>query len=93
MQAHHNIIPNGVLHKETNIFGDGGMPIVKCGSKLKECEKKFEIEKEELIFTKATTDKTNKLAKSGDYKELGSFLTNQILHNTHSYTDKFKELN
>ena len=89
----HNIIPNGVLHKETNTFGDGGMPIVQCDDEMKSCQKKFEIERDELIFTKATTVRTNLLVKNKKFKELGSFLTKQILDNTHSFTDKYQELN
>jgi len=69
------------------------MPIVKCDKDLKVCEKKYEIEKEELIFTKKTTDKTNKLVKAKKYQELGEYLQKEILDNTHSFTEKYKELN
>ena len=57
------------------------------------CSKKYEIERDELIFTLAATKKTEELAKSGNLKELGRFVKAQLLDNTHSFTDKYKELN
>ena len=88
-----NIIPNGVRHEEKNELGDKGMPVVSCGSSLKSCTKKYEIERDELIFTLASSSKVEKLIKAGKIEELGDFVKNQILHNTHSFTTKFNELN
>jgi len=87
-----NIIPNGVLHEEENSLGDKGMPVVKCNAQKTSCEKKYEIEKEELITTLDVTKRIEELAKGGKVKELGSFLATQLIDNTHSYTEKFKEL-
>jgi hypothetical protein len=43
------------------------MPVVKC--KNNSCEKKYEIERDEMIFTlAATTKNVEKLVKSGDLK-------------------------
>lgn len=86
-----NIIPNGVLHEEENSLGDKGMPVVKCDSN--KCEKKYEIEKEEMILTLETTKKIEALVKEKDVKKLGEFVKDQVLHNTHSFTDKFGDLN
>jgi len=86
-----NIIPNGVLHEEFNDLGDKGMPVVKC--KDNSCEKKYEIEKDEMIFTLDATKKVEDLAKKGDFDYLGSFVKTQILNNTHSFTPKFDDLN
>lgn len=88
-----NIIPNGVLHEEFNELGDKGMPVVKCSLKNKSCKKQYEIEKDEMIMTLKATRKIEKLIKQGKYKELGKFVKDQILDNTHSFTDKFEELN
>jgi len=89
--ATENIIPNGVLHEEFNKLGDKGMPVVKC--KNNSCEKKYEIERDEMIFTLATTKNVEKLVKSGDLKELGKYVKAQVLDNTHSFTEKFNDLN
>lgn len=91
IQPTENIIPNGVLHEEENSLGDKGMPVVHC--KNNTCSKKYEIERDELIFTLAATKKTEELARSGNLKELGRFVKAQLLDNTHSFTDKYKELN
>jgi hypothetical protein len=91
VKASENIIPNGVLHEEDNKLGDKGMPVVKCTKD--KCVKKYEIEKEELIFTLDTTKQVEKLVKGGDLKELGTFVKDQVLNNTHSFTDKFNDLN
>lgn len=91
IKATENIIPNGVLHEEFNDLGDKGMPVVKC--KNNSCEKKYEIERDEMIFTLATTKNVEKLVKEGDLKKLGEFVKAQVLDNTHSFTDKFNELN
>lgn len=88
-----NVIPNGVLHEEFNQLGDKGMPVVKCSMKGKKCEKQYEIEKDEMILTLRTTKKIEKLVKQGKLDELGKFVKDQILGNTHSFTDKFEELN
>ena len=91
IKEYENIIPNGVLHEEENSLGDKGMPVVKCVSNV--CTKKYEIEKEELIFTLDTTKKVEQLAKSKNHKALGEFVKDQLLDNTHSLSDKFSELN
>ena len=91
IKEYENIIPNGVLHEEENSLGDKGMPVVKCVSNV--CTKKYEIEKEELIFTLDTTKKVEQLAKSKNHKVLGEFVKEQLLDNTHSFSDKFSELN
>jgi transcriptional antiterminator len=67
------------------------MPVVKCKSGT--CTKKYEIEKDEMIFTLSTTKKVEDLVEKKDYTELGKFVKNQVLSNTHSYTDKFDDLN
>lgn len=91
IKATENIIPNGVLHEEFNELGDKGMPVVKC--KNNTCEKKYEIEKDEMIFTLDTTKTVESLLKGGDLKKLGTFVKQQVLDNTHSFTDKFNDLN
>ena len=91
IKEYENIIPNGVLHEEENSLGDKGMPVVKCVSNV--CTKKYEIEKEELIFTLDTTKKVEQLAKSKNHKVLGEYVKEQLLDNTHSFSDKFSELN
>lgn len=88
-----NIIPNGVLHEEFNKLGDKGMPVVKCNLKDNSCKKQYEIEKDEMILTLKTTKKIESLVDKENHKELGKFLKKQILSNTHSYTDKFQDLN
>lgn len=88
-----NIIPNGVLHEEHNKLGDKGMPVVKCDFEKKKCDKKYEIEKDEMILTFDTTKKVEELAKGKKFKDLGQFLVEEILNNTHSFTDKYKHLN
>jgi hypothetical protein len=88
-----NIIPNGVLHEENNKLGDKGMPVVKCDLEKRECTKKYEIEKEELILTLSSTEKAEALAKGGNLGELGSFLVGELLENTHSFSNKFNYLN
>lgn len=86
-----NIIPAGVLHEEDNDIGDKGMPVVKC--KDNSCEKKYEIEKDEMIFTLTATKQTEELVDKKDYSKLGKFVKAQILDNTHSFTEKYKDLN
>lgn len=86
-----NIIPNGVLHEEKNSLGDKGMPVVKCKEDV--CEKQYEIEKDEMILTLVATKKMEVLAKGNKFKELGDFVKREILQNTHSFTQKYKELN
>ena len=87
----HNIIPNGISHDEENSWGTKGQPVVKC--KKDSCSKVYEIESEELIITKETTDQLEKLSKKGEEKKLGKYMTEQLLGNTFSYTDSFKEIN
>lgn len=87
-----NIIPNGVLHEEDNSLGDKGMPVVKCNLDKTSCEKKYEIEKEELITTLEVTKKIEELAKGGKVKELGKYLALQLTDNTHSFSSKYKGL-
>jgi hypothetical protein len=88
-----NIIPNGVLHEEKNEMGDKGMPVVSCGNSLTSCVKKYEIEKDEMIFTLEASKKVEKMIKNKDIEGLGNYVKSQILHNTHSFTEKFKDLN
>jgi hypothetical protein len=91
IKEYENVIPNGVLHEEENELGDKGMPVVKCTQNV--CKKKYEIEKDELIFTHDTTKTVERLARSNNHKALGNFVKEQLLDNTHSFTDKYKELN
>jgi len=86
-----NIVPNGVSHEEKNKLGTKGMPVVKCGKSS--CEKVYEIESDELIFSIKTTLKAEKLAEGNKLRDLGTFVKDQLLNNTHSYSDKFKDLN
>lgn len=86
-----NIIPNGVLHEEFNELGDKGMPVVMC--KNNTCKKEYEIERDEMIFTLDSTRKVEILTKKKDHKKLGKYVKEQILSNTHSFTDKFVDLN
>lgn len=88
-----NVIPNGVLHEEFNELGDKGMPVVKCSLKDNSCQKQYEIEKDEMILTLKATKKIEALAGKNKHKELGKFVKDQILGNTHSFTDKFQDLN
>lgn len=67
------------------------MPVVKCKSGT--CTKKYEIEKDEMIFTLDTTKKVEELVRKKDYSNLGKFVKDQVLDNTFSFTDKFKDLN
>ena len=48
----------------------------------------FSVDRAEIKSKEA-----EKLAEGGKMGELGNFLVGQLLENTHSYTDKFKELN
>lgn len=91
IKATENIIPNGVLHEEKNKLGDKGMPVVKCNNNS--CVKKYEIERDEMIFTLATTKEVERLIKQKDFKKLGLFVKTQVLDNTHSFTDKYADLN
>lgn len=86
-----NIIPNGVLHEEKNQLGDKGMPVVKCNNNS--CSKQYEIERDEMILTLDTTKEIERLAKGKKFKELGEFVKKQVLQNTHSFTNKFVDLN
>lgn len=86
-----NIIPNGVLHEEKNSLGDNGMPVVKC--KNNTCSKQYEIERDEMILTLKTTKEIERLAKGKKFSELGEFVKKQVLQNTHSFTNKFVDLN
>jgi len=86
-----NVIPNGVSHEEENKLGNKGMPVVKCHNNS--CEKIYEIESDELIFTKETTEAIEELVKDKEYEKLGDFVLNQIINNTHSYTNTYKHLN
>jgi hypothetical protein len=86
-----NIIPNGVLHEEKNKLGDKGMPVVKC--KNNSCSKQYEIERDEMILTLKTTKTIEKLSEEAKFKELGLYITNQVLQNTHSFTNKYIDLN
>jgi len=93
IKASENIIPNGVLHEESNNLGDKGMPVILCDKDMGSCKKKYEIEKDELIFTLNSSKKIERLFKDEKFEELGNFVQKQVLGNTHSFTDKFKYLN
>ena len=67
------------------------MPVVKCKKDV--CQKQYEIEKDEMIFTLPNTKKVEDLVKKEDYTSLGLFVKEQVLTNTHSFTNKFQELN
>lgn len=86
-----NIVPNGVSHEEKNDLGTKGMPVIKCGKAS--CEKMYEIESDELILTLATTSEIEKLVKGGNTKKLGKFVMDELLNNTHAYSDNYKFLN
>jgi len=86
-----NIIPNGVLHEEKNQLGDKGMPVVKCRNNS--CSKQYEIERDEMILTFNTTKEIERLAKGKKFAELGEYVKKQVLQNTHSFTNKFVDLN
>jgi hypothetical protein len=45
-----------------------------------------------MIFTLAATKNVEKLVKSGDLK-VREYVRSQVLNNTHSFTDKFNDLN
>jgi hypothetical protein len=87
------VIPKGKLHKENNNLGnkDKGIPVIDGSG-----DKKFEVEKEELILTLEVTNKVEDLVSkfnaSGNETqliELGKFLTEEILRNTQDNSEKF----
>jgi hypothetical protein len=59
------------------------MPVVKC--KNNSCEKKYEIERDEMIFTLAATKNVEKLVSLGTLK-VREYVRSQVLNNTHSFT-------
>lgn len=73
----HAVIPKGPLHSEKNNLGTKGLPVVHSETN----EKKAEVEREEIIFTKAQTDfimKYHNELKSNptteDYEEFGKLV-------------------
>lgn len=73
----HAVIPSGPLHSEKNNLGTKGLPVVHSDTN----EKKAEVEREEIIFTKPQTDfimkyhnelKTNPTDQ--DYEEFGKLV-------------------
>lgn len=92
VKEYENVIPNGVLHEEDNELGDKGMPVIKC-SLAGQCSKEYEIERDELILTLASTTKVEELVKEDDLAGLGEFVAEQLLDNTHSFTEKYDYLN
>lgn len=73
----HAVIPSGPLHSEKNNLGTKGLPVVHTETN----EKKAEVEREEIIFTKPQTDfimkyhnelKTNPTDQ--DYEEFGKLV-------------------
>lgn len=73
----HAVIPSGPLHSEKNNLGTKGLPVVHSGTN----EKKAEVEREEIIFTKPQTDfimKYHNELKSNptdqDYEEFGKLV-------------------
>jgi len=73
----HAVIPSGPLHSEKNNLGTKGLPVVHSETN----EKKAEVEREEIIFTKAQTDfimKYHNELKNNptdqDYEEFGKLV-------------------
>lgn len=73
----HAVIPSGPLHSEKNNLGTKGLPVVHSETN----EKKAEVEREEIIFTKPQTDfimKYHNELKSNpsdqDYEEFGKLV-------------------
>ena len=88
-----NVIPSGTLHKEKNNLGekDKGLPIID-----EKGNKKFEVEREELILrlsaTKEVESRVEAFKKTHNVRhliELGKFLTKEIMTNTHDNSGKF----
>lgn len=88
-----NVIPSGTLHKEKNNLGekDKGLPIID-----EKGNKKFEVEREELILrlsaTKEVEGRVEAFKKTHNVRhliELGKFLTKEIMTNTHDNSGKF----
>ena len=85
------MIPKGKLHKENNNLGDKGIPVIDNTG-----NKKFEVEKEELILRLELTDQVEKLVSEFDVSqdeskliELGKLLSEEILRNTIDNSEKF----
>lgn len=61
------IIAGGVSHDEANLIGDKGIPVVSYNSYMKKGgkydlkDKTAEVESEEIVFTKETAEKIDKL--------------------------------
>lgn len=66
-RKHGGIIAEGVAHAQKNNIGDNGIPVVPINSYLKSGgrylkeEKKVEVESEEIVFNKETSDGINRL--------------------------------
>ena len=104
-----NVIPDGALHaRKNNMEGAGedftakGIPVVTNDSKQ---EQVAEIERNEVIFSKKTTDTIEKAYKKFNSKdisekekdelaiEIGKFLTKELLDNTEDKTGLIDEIN
>ena len=94
-----NVIPDGALHARLNHMDvdnitKKGIPVItqeNGGEILQHAE----IEKEEIIFTKAVTDQLEKLYRLGTDKaaiEAGKLLAIQIMENTQDNTGLMKEV-
>jgi len=90
------VIPKGKLHKENNNLGekDKGMPVIDNHG-----NKKFEVEKEELILTLEVTEKVEKFVAAyietqddTSLIELGKLITEEVIKNTKDNSEKFKDV-
>jgi hypothetical protein len=103
-----NVIPDGALHARRNNYegdlGDAvtnkGIPVVTYGDKIIQ---HAEIERNEIIFTKDTTDKLesyykqyneaeSEASKDAIAVECGKFLANEIIENTDDRTNLIKTI-
>ena len=99
-----SIIPDGKLHKELNHLEDTpldaevtkkGIPVVQV-TENGDLEQIAEIEKEELVLTKALTDQIEALMEDGSDEaaiQAGILLSNELIENTKDFTGKLIEEN
>lgn len=75
IRKHGGIIAGGVGHAEKNMIGDNGIPVVpiksymQSGGKYIRNDKKVEVESEEIVFNKETSDSIDKLVD--EYNDCG----------------------
>jgi hypothetical protein len=105
-----NVIPDGALHARKNNYegnlGEAvtnkGIPVVTYGDKDK-ITQHAEIERDEIIFTKDTTDRLesyykqyneaeSEASKDAISVECGKFLANEIMENTDDRTNLIKTI-